>query len=102
MTSNNLSMVRNQFKTRGYAVDDIHMSVGNLEIFTVESGPDSPNVVAVPVTFIPDPIRNPSGQLWLAPEIHWWTDKQEYSGTTESPAELTDRIIETAAADNHR
>ncbi|AQT79189.1 hypothetical protein B1R94_07780 [Mycolicibacterium litorale] len=95
-------MVRNQFKARAYAVDDIHMSVGNLETFTVESGPDSPNVVGVPVTFIPDSERSLSGDVWKASEIHWWTDKQEYSGTTESPAELADRIIETASADNDR
>src|SRR4051812_20791554 len=93
-------MVRNQFKTRGYTVDEIHLSKGDLETFTVESGPVHPNVIAVPVAYIPDKKLNSTGNSWVASEIHWWTDKREYSGTAEPPAELTDRIIETAAADN--
>ncbi|MCV7064996.1 hypothetical protein H7H51_03435 [Mycolicibacterium farcinogenes] len=101
MSTNQLSMVRNQFKTRGYTVDEIHLSVGNLETFTVESGP-SPKLAGLPVAYIPDPPRNPSGNEWVASEIHWWTDKQEYAGDAEPPAELVDRILETVEQDNRR
>ncbi|WP_142271212.1 hypothetical protein [Mycobacterium sp. AT1] len=100
MANNQLTTVRNQFKTRGYTVSDIHRSVGNLEKFEVESGPN-PKLTGLPVSFQPDFTANPSGQLWAASEIHWWTAKHEYSGqAAESHVEVTDRIIKTAEQDN--
>jgi hypothetical protein len=59
-------------------------------------------LVGVTVTFIPT-LANPEGEHWMPADVHWGTDKTTYTGSTElSPADLTDTILETLAADNSR
>jgi len=101
MTNNLLGMVRTQFMTRGFDVDEIQPDRSGHPRFTVESDRDG-TTVAVTVTFIPTP-SNPNGEHWAPEDIHWGTDKTTYTGTTErSPGDLADRIMATAAEDNSR
>lgn len=102
MAPNQLTMVRNQLKTRGYAVGEIHLSAGGLDTFDIESEPETNDsrFIGVPVAYIPNTSNLGLGS-WVASEIHWWTDKGEYSGASESgPADLADRIVATVRSNN--
>lgn len=99
MTDNLLGMVRTQFQTRGYTVDNIQVDRLNHSKFTVEEDRDG-NTVATTVTFIPTR-TNPVGEQWVPEDIHWGTDKTTYTGDTElSAADLADTILKTIAADS--
>jgi hypothetical protein len=101
MTNNLLGMVRTQFQTRGYKVDDIQRDRSGHPRFTVESDSGG-KPVAVTVTFIPTP-TNPNGQHWVPEDVRWGTDKTNYTGSTErSSADLADAILQTVAKDNSR
>jgi hypothetical protein len=101
MSNNQIGMVRTQFKTRGYIVDEVEVDDLGHSVFTVESDRHG-KPVAVTLTHIPS-AANPGGDQWLPENIHWGTDTTTYAGTTErSAAELADTILKTVAADNSR
>jgi hypothetical protein len=99
MACNQLNMVRNQFRTRGYEVDDIESDGGDRWAFTILNDPEG-DAVGVAVAFIAS-ADNPCGDRWVPANIHWGTNVTTYSGTVEqSPADLADTIVAAIAADN--
>jgi hypothetical protein len=100
MSNNALSMVRNQFRTRGYSVGEIEADESGNAAFQIESDRDG-KAIGVQVTFIASN-ANPQGDTWNPSNIRWGTNKTTYEGRPEhqAAAQLADYILASIAEDN--